>query len=74
MIIRIAPLVSIWDEMLASQVVQGSTIWAWVDYIFQAPGRGSEIGHTRGVNTHGVDQVYCSRDKGLVGERSMGIR
>ncbi len=69
----IAPLVSIWDEMLASQVVQGSMIWAWVDDIFQVPGRGSEIGHTRGVNTHGVDQVYCSRDKGLVGDAPWGI-
>ena len=68
----IAPLIPLWNELLASKVVQGSMIWAWADDIFQVPGRGPEHGREAAM-AHDVDPVYGVRDKGLVGDAPWGV-
>jgi len=68
----IAPLIPLWNELLASKVVQGSMIWAWADDIFQVPGRGPEHGRLAAM-AHDVDAVYGVPDKGLVGDAPWGV-
>jgi len=68
----IAPLIPLWNELLASKVVQGSMIWAWADDIFQVPGRGPEHGRLAAM-AHDVDPVYSVPDKGLVGDAPWGV-
>ncbi|HUY14937.1 MAG TPA: glycoside hydrolase family 2 TIM barrel-domain containing protein [Terriglobia bacterium] len=68
----IVPLIPIWDALLASDVIQGSMIWAWSDDIFQVPGRGSEFGR-RQTRVHGVDQLYGAPGKGVVGDAPWGV-
>jgi len=68
----IVPLIPLWDELLASNVVQGSMIWAWADDLFQVPSRGSEYG--RGVTmVHSSDRVYGAPGKGIVGDAPWGV-
>ena len=68
----ISPLIPIWKEVLASQVIQGSMIWAWSDDLFQVPGRGSEYG--RGLTlAHTSDLVYGATGKGVVGDAPWGV-
>jgi hypothetical protein len=68
----IEPLIPLWNELLASKVVQGSMIWAWADDIFQVPGRGPEHGRLAAM-AHDIDPVYGVRDKGLVGDAPWGV-
>ena len=68
----VAPLIPVWDEILRSQFVQGSMIWAWADDIFQVPGRGSEYGRNVTM-AHSSDSLYGVPGKGLVGDAPWGI-
>jgi hypothetical protein len=68
----IAPLIPVWEALLAGKVVQGSMIWAWSDDLFQVPGRGSEYG--RGVTlARTSDLVYGAAEKGVVGDAPWGV-
>ena len=68
----IVPLIPLWNELLASKVVQGSMIWAWADDIFQVPERGPEHGRLAAM-AHDIDALYGVPDKGLVGDAPWGV-
>jgi hypothetical protein len=68
----IAPLIPVWNEILRSQFVQGSMIWAWADDIFQVPGRGSEYGRNVTM-AHSSDTLYRVPGKGVAGDAPWGV-
>jgi beta-galactosidase len=68
----VSPLIAVWEELLASEVTQGSMIWAWSDDLFSVPARGSE--HGRGATRmHDVDRSYRLPGRGVVGDAPWGV-
>lgn len=68
----VSPLIAAWEEVLTSEVTQGSMIWAWSDDLFSVPARGSE--HGRGATRmHDVDRLYRVPGRGVLGDAPWGV-
>jgi beta-galactosidase len=51
----------------------GGMIWAWVDDLFLAPGRGVEYGRMNLPKAHVVDRVYRMEGRGILGDPMWGV-